>query len=100
MNVLNHVTVFQRVKGQVSVCCPHLPLDGQFDGEGDEVGEELLQPVGSDPANTGKGQTQSGAVHTVEARDLLSVSLQMQTELVEVQVAVRRVRRHLPFATI
>lgn len=78
--------------GSASLPPSHLSLDDQFDSEGDEVGEELLQPVRSEQQQQThiKGIRHGAYVPHMflEFDNLLSVSLQMQTELVEVQIAV------------
>lgn len=68
----------------------HLSLYDHFDSEGDEVGEELFQPVWSERQQ----QTHVNAVcvfmipSTVQFSNLLFVAVQVQTELVKVQITV------------
>jgi len=71
---------------------PHLSFDGQLDSEGDEVSEELLQPVrpGQRQADTQKqAQAQRSCnADAMQISHLLFVSLQVKAKLVKVQITV------------
>lgn len=80
----------------------YFSLEHKLQGEGDEIGEELLQPArpaGMGAVRGSQGPT-AGAVAEqggpgCRGTDSLLVSLEVQHQLVEGQVAVRGVSSHL-----